>query len=56
MSDNIPEGIKREHVLEAMSRCDYGTDHQFAESTVYDILHAGNRYPPKAIYLLEKAI
>ena len=49
MADSIPEGILREHVLEAISRFNAGVPHQFADSTAYDLLHDGNRYPPKAI-------
>lgn len=48
-SRSIPEGILREHVLEAISRFNAGIPHQFADSTAYDLLHDGNRYPPKAI-------
>jgi 5-methylcytosine-specific restriction protein A len=49
MADNIPDGILREHCLEAISRFDSGVNHQFADSTRYDVLFSGKRYPPKAL-------
>lgn len=49
MPTSIPKGISREHILEAISRFDAGAIHQFADSTAYDLLHDGRRYPPKAI-------
>ena len=49
MADLIPNGIQREHILTAIDRYDSGAEHQFADSTIYDILHNGRRYPPKAI-------
>ena len=45
----IPEGIQSEHLLKAISLIDAGVLHHFAESTSYDLLHNGKRYPPKAI-------
>jgi 5-methylcytosine-specific restriction protein A len=50
MPSLIPEGINRDHVLEAISRFDAGTHHEFADSTAYDLLHNDRRYPPKAIF------
>jgi len=49
MPENLPGEIERDHIIEAISRYDSGIDHQFAESTVYDVLFNGKRYPPKAI-------
>jgi hypothetical protein len=49
MSNIIPKGIQRQHLLEAIHKFDKGVQHQFAESTGYDVLHEGRRYPPKAI-------
>ncbi len=43
-------GIEREHVLSALRDLDGGTEHRFHESTKYDLLHVGRRYPPKAVY------
>jgi putative restriction endonuclease len=49
MPENIPVGIKTTHILEAISRYDQEVEHQFHDSTTYDILYNGHRYPPKAI-------
>ena len=49
MAENIPEGIHDKHILVAIERYDLGVAHQFADSTVYDVLFDGKRYPPKAI-------
>ena len=49
MPDTIPDGINRDHVLEAIARFDAGSSHEFADSTAYDLLHEERRYPPKAI-------
>jgi 5-methylcytosine-specific restriction protein A len=56
MPSIIPEGINRHHVLEAISRFDAGTHHEFADSTAYDLLHNDRRYPPKAIVGLASEI
>ena len=45
----IPDGITREHILKAVEDFDAGAKHSFADSTRYDVLHNGRRYPPKAI-------
>jgi hypothetical protein len=45
----IPDGITRDDVLEALADFDRGAQHGFRDSTVYDLLHNGKRYPPKAI-------
>lgn len=49
MADNIPDGILRAHIIEAINRLDAGAEHQFSESTVYDVAFEGHRYPPKAV-------
>ncbi|MDO3380537.1 hypothetical protein M3027_20705 [Geoalkalibacter halelectricus] len=58
MSENIPEGIEKEHVLKAIQALDDGVSHKFADSTKYDLvighdLSIGDgrvrRYPPKAV-------
>ena len=49
MAENLPDDIQRDHILEAISLYDSGTEHQFADSTIYDVLFDGKRYPPKAI-------
>jgi hypothetical protein len=49
VADRIPDGITREHLLEAIRALDAGEPHPFGPSTGYDVLHAGKRYPPKAV-------
>ena len=49
MPNRIPDGITREHLLEAIRLFEDGTEHGFADSTGYDLLHNDRRYPPKAI-------
>ena len=49
MAADIPNGINRELILEVIDDFDSGAPHLFGESTGYDILFNGNRYPPKAI-------
>jgi 5-methylcytosine-specific restriction protein A len=49
MANSIPEEISKDHVLEAIKRLNAGYEHQFAESTGYDLLFEGKRYPPKAV-------
>lgn len=49
MADGIPDGISREDVEQAIVDFRAGTTHPFLDSTTYDLLHAGGRYPPKAI-------
>lgn len=45
----IPPGITREHVLAAVIDYNAGVQHGFGPSTKYDLLHEGQRLPPKAI-------
>lgn len=45
----IPAGITRADVLQALRDLDDGIEHQFGDSTRYDLLHEGRRYPPKAV-------
>jgi 5-methylcytosine-specific restriction enzyme A len=47
--DNLPDGIKREHLLAAMADFDRGVEHDFRDSTTYDVLHDARRYPPKVV-------
>ncbi|WZO96065.1 HNH endonuclease signature motif containing protein [Isosphaeraceae bacterium EP7] len=44
----IPENLTREHVLLALAELDAGAEHPFGEPTVYELVHDGRRYPPKA--------
>lgn len=46
----IPAGITAEHVRMAVRDFDARVvEHRFADSTRYDLLVEGRRYPPKAI-------
>lgn len=45
----IPEGITRDDVETAISDFSNGAEHEFGPSTFYDLIHNGDRYPPKAI-------
>ena len=45
----IPTGISKGHILNAIELYNEGKEHKFAQSTKYDLLHKGKRYPPKAI-------
>jgi 5-methylcytosine-specific restriction protein A len=49
MSKMIPDGVTRQHIVEAIRDLDKGVDHPFGESTGYDVLFEGRRYPPKAV-------
>jgi hypothetical protein len=45
----IPQGITRDDVLQALRDLDDGVEHSFGESKVYDLVHEGRHYPPKAV-------
>jgi hypothetical protein len=49
MPQYIPPGLTREHVLRAIADLDAGIDHPFGPATVYELVHKGNPYPPKAV-------
>src|SRR6266567_447334 len=49
MARDIPEGIHREHIIAAIHDLDAGVHHRFGDSTHYDLLYEGRRYPPKAV-------
>lgn len=44
-----PDEIARDDLLDAIQAWDAGETHEFEDSTVYDVLYKGRRYPPKAI-------
>lgn len=47
---NIPDGITSDLIKKAVDDFNDGTvEHRFIESTKYDVIIDGNRYPPKAI-------
>jgi hypothetical protein len=45
----IPDGITAQDVREALAALDRDTPHQFGQSTGYDLIYGGRRYPPKAV-------
>ena len=45
----IPDGIRREHVLAAIRDLDASISNDFGDSTGYDLVFEGKRYPPKAV-------
>lgn len=45
----IPNTVRSEHVVQAIEALRQGLEHDFGESRDYDVLHNGNRYPPKAV-------
>jgi len=47
--ESLPEGISRNHLLQAIAKYDEGFVHEFADSTGYDLVYGGKAYPPKAI-------
>ena len=46
---DIPDGITKVDVLEAIAATDRGDGEAFGESTKYDLVHEGRRYPPKRV-------
>jgi 5-methylcytosine-specific restriction enzyme A len=46
---SLPDEIQRSDILFAFDAIDNSLEHSFADSTVYDVLHDGRRYPPKAV-------
>jgi hypothetical protein len=46
---NIPDGITEKDVRDAMAALDRGEPHDFGQSTGYDLVEGGMRYPPKAV-------
>ena len=49
MPNNLPDGINRDHILQAIQDLEDGLEHPFADSREYDVLFADKRYPPKAV-------
>ena len=49
MEQKLPNGITREHILQAIEDLYHGIEHRFSESTGYDVLFEGKRFPPKAV-------
>jgi Domain of unknown function (DUF3883) len=49
MPQSIPPGLSQENVLRALADLDAGIDHPFGQPTMYEVVHNGNRYAPKAV-------
>ena len=49
MTKILPDSILHNHIVEAFNRYKAGVYHQFADSTAYDVIFQGQRFPPKAI-------
>src|SRR4051812_42143386 len=49
MPQAIPNGLSREHVLQALADLDAGGEHPFGAPTGYELVHEGRRYSPKAV-------
>lgn len=49
MASKIPDGITADHVERAVRELESGAPHEFGESTRYDVVVGGRRYPPKAV-------
>lgn len=51
--DIIPDGITRDHILQAMEEFDRdGMPRGFKPSHTYDVVHGDRQYPPPAIMAL----
>jgi 5-methylcytosine-specific restriction enzyme A len=48
----IPDGITAEDVFQAIRDLDSGEKHDFHDSTKWDLVFEGKRYPPKAVVSL----
>lgn len=49
MPQAVPDGLSREHILQALADLDAGVEHPFGSPTGYELVHEGRRYPPKAV-------
>lgn len=49
MSNRLPNGILRQHIIDAVRDLAHGASHPFGDSTGYDVLFDGRRYAPKAV-------
>ncbi|MGY8642214.1 MAG: HNH endonuclease [Verrucomicrobiales bacterium] len=49
MANDLPDDVSRNNLIEAIERIEGGMDHAFADSTKYDVLFGGKRFPPKAV-------
>lgn len=49
MSQSIPAGLKKEHILSALAELDKGLDHNFGTPTGYLLVHNQKNYAPKTV-------
>jgi 5-methylcytosine-specific restriction protein B len=49
MPPAVPEGLTRDHVIQALAELDARADHPFGAPTGYELVFEGKRYPPKAV-------
>jgi 5-methylcytosine-specific restriction protein A len=49
MARRLPDTITKSDIVRAFHELDAGRSHNFADSTEYDVLFEGRRYPPKAV-------
>ena len=49
MRRSLPNGITKNHILEAIKLISSGRETNFADSTKFDLYYNENRYPPKAV-------
>ncbi len=52
---DLPDGITPEMIRDAIAEFQAGTPHGFGDSTGYDVVYQGGKYPPKAIVGLAAA-
>lgn len=55
MPDFIPDGLEKADVLQGIEDYKKRKEHRFADSTGYDLVYEGERFPPKAILGLAAA-
>lgn len=46
---DIPDGITKTDLIQAIRDLEAGVEHAFGDSTGYDVVFEGKRYPPKAV-------
>lgn len=49
MPQSIPPGLKKEHVLQALTDLDGDIPHAYGAPTGYELVHGDKRYAPKAV-------
>ncbi|MFM7111980.1 MAG: hypothetical protein ACKO26_12610, partial [Planctomycetota bacterium] len=49
MSQSIPSGLTRNHILQTLSEMDAGLSHSFGTATGYELIFGNKKYAPKAV-------